>query len=90
MATVALCRDAYNAVVALSNETSQWSVEVNVKLPEGTQPQLSPGELLAAEEIVRADETVRKLAKAVGAYYVQPNVVSRYFLFHALISYYHF
>ena len=51
-----------------SEETSQWSLETIKKLPEGTQPQLSPGELLAAEEVIRADETVRKLAKDVGMY----------------------
>lgn len=55
-------------MVKLSEETSQWSLETIKKLPEGTQPQLSPGELLAAEEVIKKDETVRKLAKDVGTY----------------------
>lgn len=75
MTTVAH-RDSYNSIVALSDETSKWTVEAIQKLPEGTQPQLSPGELLAAEEVVRNDETVRKLAKAVGAYGVSYTHVS--------------
>ncbi|THH12177.1 hypothetical protein EW146_g7798 [Bondarzewia mesenterica] len=58
--------DAYNAIVALDSSTGNWAVETLDKLPEGTQPQLSPGELLACEEIIKADEGVRKLAKEVG------------------------
>jgi hypothetical protein len=37
-----------------------------LKLPEGSQPQISPGELMACEEIVRNDPRVRELAKEVG------------------------
>ena len=36
------------------------------KLPAGTQPQLSPGELLECEKIVIADPEVQRLAKEVG------------------------
>lgn len=38
------------------------------KLPEGTQPQISPGELIECEEVIRADPGVRKLAADVGNY----------------------
>jgi hypothetical protein len=58
--------DAYNTIVALDGAKGTWSVESLLKLPEGTQPQISPGELLLCEEIVRGDAQVQALAKAVG------------------------
>ncbi|KAI0044568.1 hypothetical protein FA95DRAFT_1562098 [Auriscalpium vulgare] len=64
--------DAYNAFVALEANTGTWSVEKIDKLPEGTQPQLSPGELLACEEIVKNDPGVQQAAKAVG---VEPHQI---------------
>lgn len=38
------------------------------KLPEGVQPQITVEELLLCEDIIRADEQVRKLAADVGQY----------------------
>ncbi|KAI0065136.1 hypothetical protein BV25DRAFT_1880805 [Artomyces pyxidatus] len=64
--------DAYNAIVSLDAAAGKWSVETIAKLPEGTQPQLSPGELLACEEIVKADPRVQKFAKDVG---VEPHQI---------------
>lgn len=60
------CRNAYNVV--LSFEGSKWVVGSAAKLPEGTQPQITPGELLECERIIQDDPTVQKLAKEVGAY----------------------
>jgi primary-amine oxidase len=58
--------------VALNGAEGTWNVESLVKLPEGTQPQISPGELLACEEIVRNDERVQELAKQVGGWTCLP------------------
>ncbi|KDQ19347.1 hypothetical protein BOTBODRAFT_27929 [Botryobasidium botryosum FD-172 SS1] len=55
-----------NYNVLLSFTDSAWRVDVLTKLPEGTQPQLTIEELLEAEEHVRNDETVIKLAAEVG------------------------
>ncbi|KAA1470912.1 peroxisomal copper amine oxidase [Dentipellis sp. KUC8613] len=63
---------AYNGIVALNPETKVWEVEVLNKLPEGQQPQLSPGELLACEDIIKKDERVLKLAKEVG---IEPHQI---------------
>ncbi|TFK51348.1 hypothetical protein OE88DRAFT_1630070 [Heliocybe sulcata] len=60
--------NAYNAIVAFKD--GKWEVETMDLLPEGTQPQISPEELNQAEQIIRADERVQKLAKAVG---VEPH-----------------
>jgi primary-amine oxidase len=38
------------------------------KLPVGVQPQITVEELLLAEETIRADERVRKLAAEVGSW----------------------
>jgi primary-amine oxidase len=59
-----LSRDVYTAVLSLGH--GEWTVEALNKLPEGTQPQNTVEELIAAEDIVRADERVRKLAADVG------------------------
>jgi hypothetical protein len=40
------------------------------RLPEGTQPQLSPEELIACEEIVRKDPRVQQLARDVGMFHI--------------------
>lgn len=58
------CSNAYSVVLALNG--GDWAVETIEKLPEGVQPQISVEELLLCEEIIRADERVRKLAKDVG------------------------
>lgn len=58
--------DAYNTIVALDSAKSTWSVEGLLKLPEGTQPQITPGELLECEVIVKNDARVQALAKEVG------------------------
>ena len=60
--------EAYNTIVALDGAKSTWSVESLLKLPEGTQPQISPGELLACEDIVKNDARVQALAKEVGKF----------------------
>jgi primary-amine oxidase len=41
-------------------------VDILDKLEEGVQPQISVEELIECEAIVRKDERVRNLAKAVG------------------------
>jgi hypothetical protein len=58
--------DSYNALVSLNKADGTWNVESLLKLPEGTQPQISPGELLECEEIVKNDPRVQELAKEVG------------------------
>ncbi|KZV71517.1 hypothetical protein PENSPDRAFT_675329 [Peniophora sp. CONT] len=64
--------DGYNCIAALDAKTGKWAVETLTKLPVGQQPQISPGELLACEDIVRSDPTVQKLAKEVG---VEPHQI---------------
>jgi len=63
---IIIYRDAYNAVLTLDSTTSIWSVTKLTQLPGGTQPQLSPDELLACEDIVRKDPRVQQLARDVG------------------------
>ena len=58
--------NAYNAIVTLDGAKGSWDIESLLKLPEGTQPQISPGELLACEAIVKNDARVQALAKEVG------------------------
>jgi primary-amine oxidase len=58
--------DAYSSIVALDNAKSTWSVEDLLKLPKGTQPQITPGELLECEAIVKNDARVQAFAKEVG------------------------
>jgi hypothetical protein len=58
--------DVYNAIVTLNGAEGPWNVESLLKLPEGAQPQISPGELLACEDIVKNDARVQALAKEVG------------------------
>ncbi|KAI0755527.1 peroxisomal copper amine oxidase [Fomes fomentarius] len=55
---------AYNTIVSLHGQ--DWAVDTLETLPEGVQPQISVEELLLCEEIIRADERVRKLAADVG------------------------
>jgi primary-amine oxidase len=43
-----------------------WQVTQLTKLPVGVQPQITPQELLAAEEVIRNDPQVIELAAAVG------------------------
>ncbi len=58
--------DTYNAIVTFHGAEGSWNIESLLKLPEGTQPQISPGELLACEAIVKNDARVQALAKEVG------------------------
>ena len=66
--------DAYNAIVAFHGAEGSWNVESLLKLPEGTQPQITPGELLACETIVKNDMRVQGLAKEVGELTL-PNLI---------------
>jgi primary-amine oxidase len=59
-------RDAYNAT--LTFEDGKWDLKTLKKLPEGTQPQISVEELVAAEGVIRRDERVQRLAAEVGEY----------------------
>lgn len=65
--------DAYNAIVTVHTTEGSWNIESLLKLPEGTQPQITPGELLACEAIVKNDARVQALAKEVGELTSQPN-----------------
>ncbi|KDQ52495.1 hypothetical protein JAAARDRAFT_198143 [Jaapia argillacea MUCL 33604] len=65
-----LAGDAYVAIVTLNG--AKWELESLEKLPEGTQPQISPEELLACEAVVRADPRVQALAREVG---VEPHQI---------------
>ncbi|KII94247.1 hypothetical protein PLICRDRAFT_171908 [Plicaturopsis crispa FD-325 SS-3] len=56
--------DAYNAKVSLQG--TKWVVDALEKLPEGTQPQISPEELAACEATVRNDPRVQELARDIG------------------------
>lgn len=64
---------AYNAIVTVHTTEGSWNVESFLKLPEGTQPQITPGELLACEDIVKNDARVQALAKEVGELTSQPG-----------------
>ncbi|KAL1761840.1 copper amine oxidase [Schizophyllum commune] len=61
---------AYNVVLSLGE--GQWSVDALDRLPEGTQPQISVQELVAAEKTVKADTRVQQLAKEVG---IEPDQI---------------
>ncbi|KAG7090033.1 hypothetical protein E1B28_011653 [Marasmius oreades] len=61
---------AYNVIAALKGD--KWQVETFEPLPEGSQPQISPEELIEAEVIVRENKRVQELAKAVG---VEPHQI---------------
>lgn len=60
---------AYNLILTLS-ETG-WTVESVEKLPAGSQPQISPEELLKCEKIIQADREVQRLAKEVGEWWTR-------------------
>ncbi|KAG9089314.1 hypothetical protein FS749_001435, partial [Ceratobasidium sp. UAMH 11750] len=62
----------FSWLLHLSFKDDKWAVDAAEKLPEGRMAQLTVYELLEAEEIVRADERVRKLAAEVG---VQPDQI---------------
>lgn len=67
-----LSGDAYNTIVAFHDAERSWNIESLLKLPEGTQPQITPGELLACEAIVKNDARVQALAKEVG---IEPHQI---------------
>ncbi|TDL20438.1 peroxisomal copper amine oxidase [Rickenella mellea] len=56
--------DAHN--VNLTFKGSEWIIDTIEQLPEGTQPQISVEELIAAEQAIRDDPRVQALAKDVG------------------------
>lgn len=64
--------DTYNTIVALDGAEGIWSVENLLKIPEGTHPQITPGELLDCENIVKNDARVQALAKEVGKWICTP------------------
>jgi hypothetical protein len=49
---------AYNAVLTQETASSTWTVDTITELAEGIQPQITPEELLEAEDIVRKDVSV--------------------------------
>lgn len=53
-------------IIHLSRKEEIWVVDSAEQLAEGVMPQLSAEELIEAEEIVRGDERVRKLAADIG------------------------
>jgi primary-amine oxidase len=59
---------SYSWIIHLTRTDDTWVVDSSEKLPEGTMPQLSVYELIEAEQIVRNDERVQKLAADVGEY----------------------
>ncbi|KAI6010589.1 copper amine oxidase [Pisolithus marmoratus] len=61
---------AYNAVLALVD--GEWKVESLDRLPEGTQPNITVGELIQCEIIVQKDPRVQALAKEVG---IEPHQI---------------
>ena len=56
-------RGCYNAILAFKGE---WEVESVDKVPEGSQPQITPEELTMCEVVIRNDPKVQALAKQVG------------------------
>jgi primary-amine oxidase len=59
-------RSSHSYNVFLSLQGQDWQVNTITQLPEGVQPQITPEELLACEDILRADPQVIKLAADVG------------------------
>jgi primary-amine oxidase len=55
---------SYNALLSLHSQ--EWRVDTINQLPEGVHPQITPEELIACDEIIRADPQVVKLAADVG------------------------
>jgi primary-amine oxidase len=62
--------------VTFHGAEGSWNIESLLKLPEGTQAQISPGELLACEAVVKNDARVQALAKEVGELTL-PNLMLR-------------
>jgi primary-amine oxidase len=57
-------RHAFNVLLDLENNV--WTVQTFIQLPDGVQPQITPEELNQADEAVRRDANVIKLAAEVG------------------------
>ena len=75
--TYALChRKSYNTVLSLKG--CDWTVDSLEQLGDGVQPQISIEELLLCEDIIRNDERVIQLAKAVGQSYTVADTASGY------------
>ncbi|KAF9266379.1 peroxisomal copper amine oxidase [Marasmius fiardii PR-910] len=66
----AVSGEGYNTILVLKGD--KWQVETFEQLPEGSQPQISPEELIEAENIVRENPRVQELARAVG---VEPHQI---------------
>ncbi|KAH0591411.1 hypothetical protein H2248_001488 [Termitomyces sp. 'cryptogamus'] len=56
--------NSYNTI--LSYRDSKWQVDTFEKLPESQHPQITPEEVLVAENVVRNDPAIQKLAADVG------------------------
>jgi primary-amine oxidase len=59
-----IVRHSYNVFLSLNGQ--DWHVDSVTQLGEGVQPQITPEELIACEDILRADPQVVKLAAEVG------------------------
>ncbi|PPQ79394.1 hypothetical protein CVT25_002664 [Psilocybe cyanescens] len=57
---------AYNAVLSLNDETSQWEVDAFTLLDEQFHPQISVEELIACEVVVKNNPVIQALAADVG------------------------
>jgi len=57
-------RHAFN--VTLDLEDNMWTIRTFIQLPDGVEPQITPEELNAADQAVREDANVIRLAAEVG------------------------
>lgn len=57
-------RNVFNVLLDL--EDDEWTIRTFVQLPDGLEPQITPEELNKADEAVREDANVIKLAAEVG------------------------
>ena len=57
-------RNAFNVLLDFTD--NKWSIRTFIRLPDGVEPQMTPEELNQADEAVRRDPTVIKLAAQVG------------------------
>lgn len=69
-------RKSYNTILSLKG--CDWTVDSLEQLGDGVQPQISIEELLLCEDIIRNDERVIQLAKAVGQSYIVADTASGY------------
>jgi primary-amine oxidase len=57
-------RNAFNVLLDLMDH--RWTIRTFSQLPDGVEPQITPEELNQADEAVRKDATIIKLAAEVG------------------------